>query len=283
MAAFTTIAAGVGMATTAATTAASWAQQAKQNRLGAQARSEAAAAAAEAKKKLEVNFSDQLSINKEPYRMASEAINSSVAQAIEAARESERGVAATAGRSAMAATDAQMNIAGQMSQEMQKLDILSAQEDAANRNAAVNIDLLEAKGSNQEAQNREQAAAQAGQNAWMGVGDLGLQVAQSLPLFEKNAEVKDLIKSAGGKDAQQNISGLGTIDGIDYSKAAGMSKKQFERFIYSLKPENRTSITNAFTAKYKYGVGDAGSAVKKLANQYNIFQNDPYALLEPPI
>lgn len=281
MAAFTTIATGVGVAATAATTAASWAEKAKQNRLGAQARREAEIAAADAKKKLEVNFSDQLSINKEPYRMASEAINSSVAQAIEASRESERGVAATAGRSAMAATEGQMGIAGQMSQEMQKLDILSAQEDAANRNAAVNIDLQEARGSNQEAQNREQAAAQAGQNAWMGVADLGVQVAQALPLYQKSGEVKDLIKSAGGKDAQQNISELGTVGGIDYSQVSGMSKKDFDRFIYGLTPENMSYIKDAFA--YKYGVGNLGQNVKKFAKKYNILQNDPYALLEPPL
>lgn len=276
-----TTAAVVGIAATVGTTAASFAEKSKQNKLAAQARREADIAAQQAKKKLEVNFSDQLSINKEPYRMASEAINSSVAQAIEASRESERGVAATAGRSAMAATQGQMEIAGQMSQDMQKLDILSAQEDAANRNAAVNIDLQEAKGSNQEAQNREQAAAQAGQNAWMGVADLGVQVAQALPLYQKSGEVKDLIKSAGGKDAQQNISELGTVGGIDYSQVSGMSKKDFDRFIYGLTPENMSYIKDAFA--YKYGVGNLGQNVKKFAKKYNILQNDPYALLEPPL
>lgn len=240
-----TTAAVVGIAATVGTTAASFAEKSKQNKLAAQARREADIAAQEAKKKLEVNFSDQLSINKEPYRMASEAINSSVAQAIEASRESERGVAATAGRSAMAATEGQMGIAGQMSQEMQKLDILSAQEDAANRNAAVNIDLQEARGSNQEAQNREQAAAQAGQNAWMGVADLGVQVAQALPLYQKSGEVKDLIKSAGGKDAQQNIAAAGIVGGVDYSKVAGMSKKDFDRFVYGLTPDQISSLGKA--------------------------------------
>jgi hypothetical protein len=219
-------AAAIGIGISAVSTAASFAQQSKQNKLASQARSEAEAAVKEAKKRLDVNYSDQLSINKEPYRMASEAINSSVAQAIEAAKESERGVAATAGRVAMASNQAQMDIANQMGQEMQKLDILSAQEDAANRNQQVGINLAEAKGSNIEAQNREQAAAAAGENAWMGVADTGLQVAKALPLYAQSAATR--------KD-------------------------------------------------YKYGVGDTGTSVKKLANQYNIFKNDPYALLEPPM
>ena len=182
--------AAIGAGISAVSTAASLAQQSKQQKLGAQARAEAEAAAAEAKKRLEVNYSDQLSINKEPYRMASEAINSSVAQAMEAARESERGVAATAGRSQMAANQGQMEIANQMGQQMQKLDILSAQEDAANRDQLVGINLQEVKGSNIEAQNREQAAALAGENAWMSLADAGVQVAKGLELYPQSAATR---------------------------------------------------------------------------------------------
>jgi len=102
MAAFTAIAAGVGMAATAATTTGSFIQAGKQRRLQQQAEADAAKAMADARKKLDVNYYESLAIQKEPYELEREALIAAGAQAIEAGRESERGAAAVAGRVQMA-------------------------------------------------------------------------------------------------------------------------------------------------------------------------------------
>lgn len=220
MAMFTTIAAGVGMAATAATTAASFAQESKQKRMAAQARSASAQASAEAKKRLEVTFADKLSIQKDPFKMAMESINSAASQAIEASKESERGVAATAGRVVMAVGDNTRNVAGQMSQEMAKLDVLSAQEKAANRNTAVGINIAEATGANKEALNRDQMANQAATQAWTGVGNTVAQGLKLIPLFPANqAATKAVEKLGGGVTAANYLKSLGVYKGVDFSKA----------------------------------------------------------------
>lgn len=102
---------------------------------------------AEARKKLDVNFYEQLGIQKEPYELAREAVTSTAAQALEAGRESERGGAATAGRVFMGQQEEQRKIAGAMGQEMAGLEKLTAQEEGRLRDMAVGLDLEEVAGS----------------------------------------------------------------------------------------------------------------------------------------
>jgi hypothetical protein len=95
-----------GLAISAASTGASFANAAKQRKQAAKTQREAEKAAAEAmaaaRKKLEINFYDKLAVQKEPYELAREAALAAGAQAIQAGQESERGSAATAGRVQMA-------------------------------------------------------------------------------------------------------------------------------------------------------------------------------------
>jgi hypothetical protein len=107
MAAFTTIAAGIGLAVTAGTTTMSFVQAGNQKKAQRQAERDADQAMQEARKKLEVNYYDTLSIQKEPYELEREALLSQGAQAIQAGVESERGAAATAGRVQMAMNEGQ--------------------------------------------------------------------------------------------------------------------------------------------------------------------------------
>ena len=83
MAAFTAIAAGVGMATTAATTGASFGQAIKQKRMQKKAQQEANRAMADARKKLDVNYLEALAIQKEPYELQREATLQAAATAME--------------------------------------------------------------------------------------------------------------------------------------------------------------------------------------------------------
>lgn len=66
MAGFTAIAAGIGLAATAGTTAASFSQASKQRKIQKKAEADAKKFMADARKKLDVNFYEQLGIQKEP-------------------------------------------------------------------------------------------------------------------------------------------------------------------------------------------------------------------------
>ena len=107
-----------GLAATAATTAGSFIQASKQKKIQQRGRElKQIRALADARKKLDVNFYEGLSIQKEPYELAREALLSSGAQAIQAGVEgSERGAAATAGRVQMAQQQGQREIAAAMGQ-----------------------------------------------------------------------------------------------------------------------------------------------------------------------
>lgn len=216
MAAFTTIAAGVGLAATAATTTASFAQASKQKKLQRQAESEASRALEEAKKKLDVNFYEQLGINKEAYELEREALLAQGAQAIEAGVESERGAAATAGRVQLAANQGQAGVRTAMAQDVMNLNKLVAGEESRLRDSAVGLDLAEAQGAQLAARDAGQAAALATAQGMQGVQSLGQQAIGLVPLYQKSEGAKafkDLSKQA---------------------QAAGMTQEQFQTNLVGL-------------------------------------------------
>ncbi len=173
-----------GLAATAATTGASFAQASKQKKLQKQAESEAEKAMAEARKKLEVNFYENLGLQKEPYELEREALLSAGAQALQVGVEgSQRGAAATAGRVQLAQQAGQREIAAAMGQQMMNLEKLVATEESRLRDKAYSLDLGEVEGAQlaaREAEQRRQAAIQQGME---GVGSFISQGAQLAPLF----------------------------------------------------------------------------------------------------
>ena len=240
MAMFTTVAAGIGLAATAATTGMSFAQAGKQRKLMRKAEAEADAAMQEARKKLEVNVYDSLAINKEPYELQREAMLAQGAQAIQAGVESERGAAATAGHVQMAANEGQAAIRSAMGQDMQQLEMLSAQEEGRLRDIGVQLDLEEVAGAQLAAANAQELGAQAMQQGMEGVTSLGSQVASMAPLFEKSAsarQLKGIDKTLTNKygqsqiGVQQNIAKLGKVDGVDFSSVSKLSQPEFEAFM----------------------------------------------------
>ena len=185
MAAFTTIAAGIGLAATAATTTASFVQAGKQKEAMRNAERDADEAMAAARKKLEVNIYDKLSIQKEPYELEREALLSQGAQAIQAGVESERGAAATAGRIQMAQNEGQAGIRTAMGQELAGLEKLSAQEEGRLRDVNVQLDLEEVAGAQLAAANAQELQAQAMQQGFEGVTSMAQQISSFAPLYEK--------------------------------------------------------------------------------------------------
>lgn len=235
-----TIAAGASVAATAATAGLSFAQAGKQKKAMQQAQKDADEAMQEARKKLEVNVFDKLSIQKEPFELQREALLSQGAQAIQAGVESERGAAATAGRIQMAQQEGQAGIRSAMGQELQQLEMLSAQEEGRLRDIGVQLDLEEVAGAQLAAANAQELQAQALQQGMEGVTSLGTQLADMAPTFDKTAVARQsqklsdtLTKDFGMNQAaiQQTLASKGVVDGVDFSKVGTMEPDAFQAFL----------------------------------------------------
>jgi len=172
-----TTAAVVGIASAGVTAGMSFSQASKQRKAMNQAEKAAYEAMQEARKKLDVNVYDKLAINKEPFELQREAMLSQGAQAIQAGVESERGAAATAGRVQMAANEGQAAIRTAMGQDMQQLEMLSAQEEGRLRDIGVQLDLEEVAGAQLAAANAQELQAQAMQQGFEGVQSMATQLA----------------------------------------------------------------------------------------------------------
>jgi hypothetical protein len=282
-----TTAAVVGIAATVGTTAASFAQAGKQRRLQREAKSEAEKAMAEARKKLDVNFYEQLGIQKEPYELEREALLSAGAQAIEAGQESERGAAATAGRVQLAQQQGQRQIAAAMGQEMLGLEKLSAQEESRLRDVGMGLDLGEVQGAQLAQRDAQQAAAAATTQAMQGIQSFGQQVMQAAPLFGKTASSRMAAQidatAMGNKynlnqaDLQKSIAGMGTVNNVDLSRVSSMSPMQYQDFmgkldvntlkaiqqqlptsLQSFRPAEYALPTQSFTSPYNFNIPSLG-------------------------
>lgn len=137
----------------------SFAQAARNRKLQLEAEAAAEKALSEAKRELEVNYYDQLSLPMQAYELERDAIMASAAQAIEAGRESERGGVATAGRIQMAAQEAQRKAAADTEQQLMELEKLSATEDARLAGKMSDISLAESAGAQQAAADAQALAA----------------------------------------------------------------------------------------------------------------------------
>jgi len=187
----TLIAAGAGLAATGVTTGMSFTQANKQKKLQKEAEAEADKAMALARERLNVNYMDALSIQKEPYELQREAMISQGTQATDAAQESERGAAAGAGRVQMAQNEAQAGIRTAMGKELTDIERLKVAEDARLRDLNVQIDLDTVGGAELAARNAQEMAAQATAQGFEGVTSMATQAANLVPLYgyKKDAAV----------------------------------------------------------------------------------------------
>jgi hypothetical protein len=274
------VATAVAIGSTLATAGMSAAQASKQSRMQKQAEAEAEKAMASARRALEVNFYDKLSVKKEPYELAIEAANVAAAQAIQAGQESERGTAATAGRIMMADTEQQRQIATAFGQELSNLEQLSATEDSRLRDVGVQIDLSEAEGAQKAARDAQEAKAKATEAAIQGgisaIGQ-GINAAnlyskntalqrqalgnstltdQQLQDFGyvKNGEKFGLKSVAGTAPAMFGDNGelLQSSSNLDLNVVKNMDRGTYKKFINSLDENQRGILFNnkSFTDNY---------------------------------
>jgi hypothetical protein len=196
MAALTSIAAGVGVAASVGGSVMSFTQANKQRKLEKQAVAEADKAMASARARLDVNYMDALSVQKEPYELQREAMISQGAQTVDAAQESERGTAAAAGRVQMAQNEAQGAIRTEMGKELTEIERLKVAEEARLRDLQTQLDLGEVEGAQMAARNAQEMAAQATTQGFEGLTSAATQVANLVPLYAK---------SGGGGQTQQGL------------------------------------------------------------------------------
>jgi len=216
-----TTAAVIGIASSLGGSYMSFREASKQSKAATTARLDAEKAMAEAKKRAEQNVFEALSLAKEPYERAREASLASGAQAIEAGRESERGIASTAGRVQMSQNQMQQNIADEQTAQIQGLNKLIATEDARLLDYLAAVNMEEAAGAQKAAAEADKLKAQA---TTQGVVQLGAAVktaGEALPLFydsKATNQYESLAKQA---------------------TASGLSQEQFQNKLaeMSAKPE----------------------------------------------
>ena len=185
MAALTSIAAGVGIAAAVGGSAMSFSQANKQKKLEKQAVAEADKAMASARVRLDVNYMEALSVQKEPYELQREAMLAQGAQTVDAAQESERGTAAAAGRVQMAQNEAQGAIRTEMGKELTEIERLKVAEEARLRDLQTQLDLGEVEGAQMAARNAQEMAAQATTQGFEGLTSAATQTANLVPLYAK--------------------------------------------------------------------------------------------------
>jgi len=226
-----------GLALSAGTTAMSFIQAGEQKNKQREAEAAAAAAMAEARKKLQINYTDELAINKEPYELQREALLSQGALAVQAGQESERGAAATAGRVQMAQNEAQADIRTAMGKEMTDIQNKQVQESSRLRDLGVQLDLGEVEGQQMMAANAEQAATAATAQGIQGIVSTAQQGLNMMPLYFKDSKGAAGDQLALGKMTGSN--GPGANPAFQ-SKASD----QFSNYGPQLPPSN--SNTDAF-------------------------------------
>ena len=206
------IATGTAMAISAGVSAlgsgASFLQAGKQRKRQQEAERAAGKAMAEAKAKLQTNFYEGLSIQKEPYELEREAALSGAAQIVQAGQAGERGVGEVAGRAAIYNQAQQAQTRTAMGKEMQALDKLVAAEDSRLRDARANIDLQEAQGQQQIAADARAARAAANQQGVQGLIDAGTSAMSAASLYGKQSP------------NTTNLLGFNTGDTFDPSNAS---------------------------------------------------------------
>lgn len=160
------------------------------------AQQEARKAMTEAKKRLDVNVMEGLSVQKEPYELAREAALVQGAMGMQAGVEGdERGAAATAGRMQMAQQAQQAGIRTAMGQEMGDIQRAVIAEEGRLADLGMGLSLEEAAGAQQAAANAEALRAQAIQQGFEGLIQAGSAVAGAAPLYGGGG---------GGAQARQN-------------------------------------------------------------------------------
>jgi hypothetical protein len=223
----------------------SFGQARQQRKLGEEAKRDAQKAMAEARKALDVNAYDQLAVQKEPYELQREALLAQGALATQAGVEGDRGAAATAGRVQAAMNTAQGDVRTGMGKELSDLAMLSAQEDARNRDIGIQLNLEDVAGAQAAAADAAVARSQAIQQGMQSAGSAVQGAIDLVPLYQQNlgAQKAALSKMEFTPEQFASFEKLGAnprTDGfssLDFQQLGGMNNSQFRQFKQELTPD----------------------------------------------
>jgi hypothetical protein len=227
-----TTAAVIGIASTLTTTGLSFRQAAKQSRLEKKALSEAAKAEADARKRLTKNTMAGLDIQKEPYELQREALLSTGAQALEAGRESDRGLSAVTGRVLEQQRAAQGDVRTAMGQEMTQNILRERQEEGRLADIGMGLELEKLSGAQLAARDAGLAGKKAMQEGFQGLKSAAGQIAAQVPLFMETRgdraaqKAFDFASETGVTDVQKVAA---ATPGLEATKS--MTPEQFKTFL----------------------------------------------------
>ena len=239
---------------------ASFSQASKQRKLQAQAEQDATKAMAEARKKLDVNFAEKMSVKKEAYDLEREALLSAGAQATEAGMESERGSAATAGRVYAAQQAGQAGVRGAMADEMTNIENSIIEEDGRLRDLDVALDLEEVAGNQQKAADAQARAEQAKQQGIQSTLSAAQSAMALAPLYSQNTSAQkkavggmsleqgqyqdfgNVMGKKGGVSKSMGAAGADGFTNLDLGAVGDMSNRQFRQFKNELTPQQKQML-----------------------------------------
>lgn len=218
-----TIASLAALGSTIAGTGASFAQARKQRMLQQDAQRKAEEAMAAARKRLEVNVYEREAIAKEPYELQREALLRSGAQAMEAARESERGAAAAAGRLQSTMAGEQATTRAEMATDIQGMRGRIIAEDARLRDEgmAINKDIV--TGAQQAIADAQEARNAALVQGVQGLGNAANQLYENAPLYMKDAAGRASTRAARRLGSWGNLRSTLSADNGELANFAGLT------------------------------------------------------------
>ena len=179
-------------------------QASKQRKLIRQAEEEAEAAMERARKMINTNYLEGLSLPMQSYELGRENLASVGAQALQAGVEGDqRGAAATAGRVQMAQQAGQQQISSAQEERMFEIQKEIAKEDARLQGVAANIELGGVLGAQQSAADATAAKQAAISQAASQVGQVGMSLIGNEdinPLYKGNRKA---LKAAENYSSQK--------------------------------------------------------------------------------
>tara|TARA_R100001463_G_scaffold29723_5_gene67646 strand:- start:3889 stop:4734 length:846 start_codon:yes stop_codon:yes gene_type:complete len=263
MAAFTTIAASVGLATTAATTTMSFVQAKEQKKAMQDAEEKAAQRMNDARKKLGVNFLEELTLPLGAYDAEREAMLNASAQAIDAAVQGEtRGAGAVAGRVLDANQKGQRQIANQMAEDMYNIKAAQVEEESRLRDLRAQLDLGDVEGAQIAAADAAVAKSKSESDAMKGIVSMVGQAIEFVPLYQQDLAAQKAAVGSMQFDQEQyekfgNVTGrkgrvsksMGAagdvtngFTNLDFDAIGDMKKRQFRQFKRELSPDQRNML-----------------------------------------
>ncbi len=198
--------AAIGLATNVISAGASFVQANKQKKMMQEANAEAAKAIKEARKRLDVNVYDALTISDTPYERQREMFNAQTQQMMTGFQE--LGVQGMRGATAALAQGQQMQgqIADAKTQRLEQLEQMQAAEEGRLRDINVQIDLQEAEGAQLAARDAEKARQAAIEKGIKSVVSAGGQIAEMPELYKQDKSGDTLAKFRQDTQGQRNLS-----------------------------------------------------------------------------